>query len=85
MVRDEVAAGVVTPAPGLRVQPTTPGLPSGAPATPAVIPMTPRAKRSLDTEETGPEAKRLDDTTSPRRSHEKRMRHQTQVTRRGRR
>ena len=40
--------------------------------TPAVIPMTPRAKRSLDREETGPEAKRLDDTTSPRRSREKR-------------
>ena len=71
-VRDAVAAGVVTPAPGLRAQPTTPGLPSGAPATPAVIPMTPRAKRSLETDEKSPEAKRLDDTTSPRRSHEKR-------------
>ena len=72
-VRDAVAAGVVTPALGLRVQPTTPGLPSGALETPTVIPMIPRAKGGLDTDETGPKAKRLDDTTSPRRSHEKSM------------
>ena len=76
-VRDAVAAGVVRPAPGLRAQPSTPGLASGAPVTPAVIPMTPRAERSLDTEETGPEAKRLDDTTSPRRSREKRATDET--------
>ena len=71
-VRDAVAAGVVTPAPGLQAQPSTPGFAGGAPATPAVIPMTPRAKRSLETEEAGPDAKKLDDATSPRRNHEKR-------------
>ena len=54
-VRDAVAA----PAPGLRAQPSTPGLAGGAPVTPAVIPTTPRAKRSLETEGTGPEAKRF--------------------------
>lgn len=58
----------MTPAPGLRPQPTTPGLA----ATAAPMPTTPWAKRPAETTEDGPEKKKLDATESPRKSHEKR-------------
>ena len=73
-VTEAIAAGVVTPAPGSRAQPTTPGMPSAAaPMTPAPTSTTPRQKRAVETEEDeDPEAKKLDKETSPRRAHEKR-------------
>ena len=62
-VTDAVAAGVVTPAPGLRPQPTTPGMlgqsSTAVPQTPAPLPATPR-KRSVEGESEEPEKKRLD-------------------------
>ena len=59
---DAVAAGVVTPAPGLKPQPTTPGVVgmSAIPQTPGAAPATPRLKRASEGEEEGPERKRLD-------------------------
>ena len=70
-ITEAVAAGVVTPAPGLKPQPTTPGFPVPAPTTPAIGRETPR-KRSAEETQEGPEAKRHDDEDSPRRVHEKR-------------
>ena len=75
-VTDAVAAGVVTPAPGLRPQPTMPGMPSqslatAVPQTPAPLPATPR-KRSVEGESEGPERKRQDASDSPRKAHDKR-------------
>lgn len=73
-ITEAVAAGVVTPAPGLKPQPTTPGLPAAAPMTPAIDRETPR-KRSAEETPDEPEARRHDDEDSedsPRRAHEKR-------------
>ena len=75
-IATDVAAGVVTPAPGLRAQPTTPGIAVPAPSTPAL--MSPRSKgdkRSLleEEKEDDHEEKKLDQSTSPRRAHEKRV------------
>ena len=58
-VTEAVAAGVVTPAPGSKAQPTTPGMPSlptAAPMTPAPTSTTPRTKRAGEHEEEGTEA-----------------------------
>ena len=75
-VTEAVAAGVVTPAPGSKAQPTTPGMPglaTAAPTTPVPTSTTPRTKRTVEhEEEEGPEAKKLDKEASPRRAHEKR-------------
>ena len=72
MITEAVAAGVVTPAPGLKPQPTTPCLPPvTAPMTPAIGREAPK-KRSAEGVEEEPEAKRHDDEDSPRRAHEKR-------------
>ena len=72
-ITDAVAAGVVTPAPGLKPQPVTPGMPttSAAPQTPAPLPTTPR-KRIAEGEAEEPEMKRLDTSDSPRKAHDKR-------------
>ena len=70
-ITEAVAAGVVTPAPGLKPQPTTPGISAAAPVTPAIGRETPR-KRSAEDAPEEPEAKRHDEEDSPRRSHEKR-------------
>ena len=75
-IATDVAAGVVTPAPGLRAQPTTPGIAIPAPSTPAL--MSPRSKgdkRPLleEEKEDEHEEKKLDKSTSPRRAHEKRV------------
>ena len=72
-ISEAIAAGVVTPAPGLHGQPKTPAMAIGAPSTPAPMPSTPKAKRSAEeaiAEE--PEEKRQDRTESPRKGHEKR-------------
>ena len=78
-IAQEVATGVVTPAPGLQVQPATPGVTltmSGsttAPKTPTAGP----TKRRLDEEgklEEEKDGKRQDTTESPRKAAEKRFR-----------
>ena len=84
-IATEVAAGMVGPTPGLKtpvpntpgmVAPKTPNVGSMAPATPG--PTSPSGetgsmalKRPLETSEES-EPKRLDDTSSPRKTHEKR-------------
>ena len=75
-IASDVAAGVVTPAPGLRGQHSTPGIAIPAPSTPAIT--SPRAKgnkRALNEEEKADEheGKKLDQTDSPRKAHEKRV------------
>ena len=72
-ISEAIAAGVVTPAPGLHGQPKTPAMAIGAPTTPAPMPSTPKAKRPAEeavAEE--PEEKRQDKTESPRKGQEKR-------------
>ena len=75
-IAQEVATGVVTPAPGLQAQPTTPGVTltmSGSAAAPRT-PTSGPAKRRLDEEEKTEEekgGKRQDATESPRKSAEK--------------
>ena len=82
MTTEAVAAGVVTPASGLKPQPTTPGLPAvTAPMTPAIGRETPR-KRSAEEGEGEPEAKRHDDEDPPddymRRGRHRMRRHKTE-------
>ena len=75
-IATDVAAGVVTPAPGLRAQPTTPGIVVPAPSTPALTsPRSKGDKRPLLEEEREDEheEKKVDQSTSPRRAHEKRV------------
>ena len=68
-ISEAIAAGVVTPAPGLHGQPKTPAIgATGAPTTPGVAPQTPRTKRPAD-EGAQEEA---EGTESPRKGHEKR-------------
>ena len=72
-ITEAVAAGVVTPAPGLKTQPTTPGFlaAQAAPMSPAIEQEATR-KRSAEEVLEEPDAKRHDDEGSPRRVHEKR-------------
>ena len=75
-IATDVAAGVVTPAPGLCAQPATPGIAVPAPSTPAFAsPRSKGDKRALleEEKEDGHEEKKLDQSTSPRRAHEKRV------------
>ena len=78
----DVASGLIGPTPGLRTPaPRTPGVGQAAPGTPAPgtpAPQIPQAgvKRTLEEgEDEGQGAKRIDDSTSPRRMHEKREAH----------
>ena len=72
MITEAVAAGVVTPAPGLKPQPTTPGfLTVAAPTTPAIGRETPRKRRAEEPLE-DLEAEKQENEDSPRRVREKR-------------
>ena len=69
-----VAAGLVTPAPGLAAQPKTPARAFAAPMTPAqTTDVSAGMKRSAEgQQEEEPEAKKLDSTASPRKTMAKR-------------
>ena len=73
----DVASGLIGPTPGLRTPaPRTPGVGQAAPGTPAPgtpAPQIPQVgvKRTLEEGEDGQEAKRIDDSASPRRAREK--------------
>ena len=77
-IATDVASGLIGPTPGLRTPaPRTPGVGQAAPGTPAPgtpAPQVPQAgvKRTLEEGEDEQEAKRIDDSASPRRTHEKR-------------
>ena len=70
----DVASGLIGPTPGLRTPaPRTPGVGQAAPGTPAPgtpAPQTPQVgvKRTLEAGEDEQDAKRIDDSASPRRS-----------------
>ena len=81
-IAHDVASGLIGPTPGLRTPaPRTPGVGQVAPGTPAPgtpAPQIPQVgvKRTLEEGEDEQDAKRVDDSTSPRRAHEKREAHE---------